>query len=58
MAVIKIQTCLRLDETTYSKLKFLSEKENRSINNLAEFIIKKYIEDYEKNNGVIPNLEE
>ena len=41
MAVIKIQTGLRLDETTYSKLKFLSEKENRSINNLAEFIIKK-----------------
>lgn len=58
MAVIKIQTGLRLDETTYSKLKFLSEKENRSINNLAEFIIKKYIEDYEKNNGEIPNLEE
>lgn len=58
MAVIKIQTGLRLDETTYSKLKFLSEKENRSINNLAEFVIKKYIEDYEKNNGEIPNLEE
>ncbi len=53
MAVIKIQTGLRIDETTYNKLKTLSESENRSLNNLAEFIIKKYISDYEKQNGSI-----
>ena len=53
MAVIKIQTGLRIDETTYNKLKALSQSENRSLNNLAEFIIKKYISDYEEQNGSI-----
>ena len=59
MAVIKIQTGLRRDETTYTKLKYLASKENRSINNLAEYVLKKYIEDYEMLNGSIPySLEE
>lgn len=53
MAVIKIQTGLRIDETTYQKLKILSMKENRSINNLVEYIIKQYLEDYEEQNGYI-----
>lgn len=54
MAVIKIQTGLRLDEQTYGKLKTLSEMESRSINNLAEFILKKYLADYEAENGPLP----
>lgn len=54
MAVIKIQTGLRLDEATYSKLKYLSVKENRSLNNLTEYILKKYLDDYETVNGSIP----
>ncbi|MCM1112182.1 MAG: hypothetical protein NC399_02890 [Muribaculum sp.] len=54
MAVSKIQTGLRIDETTYGKLKTLSETENRSLNNLVEFIIKKYLSDYEKESGTIP----
>lgn len=54
MAVIKIQTGLRLDETTYNKLKYLSSRENRSINNLVEYIIKQYLDNYEKLNGSIP----
>lgn len=49
----KIQTGLRLDEQTYGKLKVVSEAELRSVNNLAEYIIKKYISDYEDKNGVI-----
>lgn len=53
MAISKIQTGLRIDEATYGKLKALSESEGRSLNNLAEFIIKKYISDYEKQNGEI-----
>ena len=53
MAVSKIQTGLRLDETLYGKLKALSTQEERSLNNLAEFIIKKYISDYETQNGEI-----
>lgn len=53
MAVSKIQTGLRIDEITYGKLKSLSEIEGRSLNNLVEFIIKKYITDYEKQNEEI-----
>jgi hypothetical protein len=54
MAVIKIQTGLRLDEQVYGKLKTLSLKERRSINNLVEFVVQQYLEDYEEKNGVIP----
>lgn len=54
MATIKIQTGLRLDEETYAKLKTLSELESRSLNNLAEFIIKKYLAEYEAAHGELP----
>lgn len=54
MAVSKIQTGLRIDETTYGKLKTISESESRSLNNLVEYILKSYLTDYEKKNGVIP----
>ena len=53
MAISKIQTGLRIDETTYGKLKTLSENENRSLNNLIEYILKSYLSDYEKENGSI-----
>lgn len=53
MAVSKIQTGLRIDEVTYNKLKTLSVKESRSINNLVEYIIHHYLDEYEKNNGII-----
>ena len=43
MAVNKIQTGLRINEMTYAKLKTLSAEENRSINNLVEYIIQKYL---------------
>lgn len=58
MSVVKIQTGLRLDETTYGKLKTLSTAESRSINNLVEYIIKQYLANYEKTNGTIPIAEE
>ncbi len=51
MAVSKIQTGLRIDQTTYGKLKTISKAENRSINNLIEYIIKVYLVNYEKENG-------
>lgn len=54
MAVSKIQTGLRINETTYAKLKTLSVQENRSINNLVEYIIQKYLDDFERSNGSIP----
>lgn len=54
MAISKIQTGLRIDEITYGKLKTISEAENRSLNNLIEYVIKSYLTDYEKENGFIP----
>ena len=54
MAISKIQTGLRIDEITYSKLKTICENENRSINNLVEYVVKQYLADYEEKNGPIP----
>lgn len=53
MAVAKIQTGLRLDEESYEKLKTLSNQEGRSLNNLVEYIIRRYLADYESQNGPI-----
>lgn len=53
MALSKIQTGLRIDEITYGKLKTISEDENRSLNNLIEYILKSYLSDFEKQNGPV-----
>ena len=54
MAVIKIQTGLRLEESLYNKLKYIAEKDGRSLNNLMEFIAQRYVEDFENLHGEIP----
>lgn len=54
MAVSKIQTGLRIDETTYGKLKTLSIKDGRTLNNLVEYIIRQYLSDYEQTHGSVP----
>ena len=51
MATSKVQTGLRLEEELYEKLKILSEKEGRSLNNLMEFIARQYVAEYEAKNG-------
>lgn len=51
MAKMKIQTGLRLDEELYEKVKALAELEGRSINNLAEYIIRCYVAAYEEESG-------
>lgn len=53
MATNKIQTGLRLNEATYEKARILSTREQRSLNNLIEYIVQRYIEDYENKNGPI-----
>ena len=53
MASIKIQTGLRLSEETYEKLKQISQLEGRSLNNLIEFVLQRFISDYEAENGAI-----
>ena len=51
MPTNKIQTGLRLPETTYGKLRTLSARENRSLNNLIEYILQQYLEAYEVDHG-------
>lgn len=54
MATNKVQTGLRLNEPLYEKLKTLSDRENRSLNNLIEHVLQRYVEEVEKSSGVIP----
>ena len=54
MPSFKVQTGLRVHEDIHEKLKFISSKDGRSINNFIEFIIKQYIDEYEAENGSIP----
>lgn len=58
MAVIKIQTGLRIDEVTYGKLKTLAGRDGRTLNNLVEHIIRLYLADYEQEHGVLPECQD
>lgn len=51
----KVQTGLRIDSEIHAKLLKLSQLENRTINNLVEYIIKLYLADYEQKHGAIQN---
>ena len=53
MATTKIQTGLRLTEITYEKLRVLSSRETRSLNNLIEYVLQRYLDEYEEENGTI-----
>lgn len=44
MATSKIQTGLRLGEKNYEKLRSIAEKENRSFNNLVEYILQRFLD--------------
>ncbi|WP_455649075.1 hypothetical protein [Enterocloster citroniae] len=44
---------LRMSDELYLKLKYLAEKDNRSYNQEAVYILKNYVEQYEKEHGVI-----
>lgn len=53
MAANKIQTGLRLNETIYEKLRVLSSRETRSLNNLIEYVLQRYVNEYEAEHGTI-----
>ena len=53
MATNKIQTGLRLNEPLYEKIRQIAAKEQRSLNNLIEYALQKYADDYEQRNGII-----
>ena len=54
MPAAKIQTGFRLEEELYEKLKTLSKLEGRSLNNLVEYITRRYVAEYEAQNGTLP----
>ena len=54
----KIQTGLRLPETTYGKMRTLAVRENRSLNNLIEYVLQQYLDAYETEHGTIPMFSE
>ena len=56
MATNKVQTGLRINEGIYKKLRYLASKEQRSLNNLMEYILQQYLNQYEQEHGEIPEL--
>ncbi len=45
---------LRMEDDLYLKLKYIAQSENRSYNQQAVYILKQYVNNFEKQNGVIP----
>lgn len=44
---------LRIDETVFEKIRFIAIEDGRSINKEIEFILKKYVDEFESGNGEI-----
>lgn len=57
MATAKIQTGLRLAEPLYEKVTVLAKLESRSLNNLIEYVLERYVADYEAKNGPVLPIE-
>jgi len=49
----RISITLRLDETAHAKAKVIARNEDRPLNSQLEYWIKKSVEQYEKENGII-----
>ena len=49
----RIATQVRLDEITYKKMKIIAKLENRNANSQLEYFMKKGVEAYEKEHGII-----
>jgi hypothetical protein len=54
----KIQTGIRIEETLYNKLKTIADIEGRSVNNLNEFIIRRFVADYEAKHGPVQEYQD
>lgn len=44
---------LRMPDDLYLKLRYIAEKENRSYNQEAVYILRSFVENYEKEHGTI-----
>lgn len=58
MAVLKTHFTLRLNLTDHVKIKKISQKENRSMSNMIETLVKMKIQQYEDANGEIEVTDE
>lgn len=58
MTTQKIQVGLRLYPAMCSKLRAIAKRENRTLNNMVEHIIRLYITNYEKDNGPVEAIGE
>ena len=58
MAIIKTQFTLRLGLESHAKLKKIAQAEYRSMTNMIEYLVKKEIDRYERENGPIELTEE
>jgi len=54
MSTIKRAFTLRLQEDNFEKIKFIADKNKRSIAMQIEYLIEQHIDEYEKKNGAIP----
>lgn len=54
MATNKRPFTLRLQDSNFQKIKYIADKNKRSIAMQIEYVIEQYIETYEKENGRIP----
>lgn len=55
MKINRVQTGLRIAENSYNKARYICAKEQRSLNNLIEYALQRYIDQYERENGAIPD---
>ena len=58
MAVIKTQFTLRLSLESHAKLKRIAWEEGRSMTNMIEYLVRKEIARYERENGSIELTDE
>lgn len=58
MAVLKAQFTLRLGLEDHAKIKKISEAEKRSMASMIELLVRREIERYEEENGVITLTDE
>jgi predicted DNA-binding protein len=54
----KIQTGIRIEESLYGKLKAIAKLEGRTVNNLNEYIIRRYVAEYEAKHGPVPEYQD
>ncbi|GKS10945.1 MULTISPECIES: Arc family DNA-binding protein [Paenibacillus] len=53
MATNKRVFTLRLEEENFEKIKYIAERNKRSIAMQIEYLIEQYVEEFEKKNGEI-----